>query len=77
MALFDVSSVQYGYRAHPRFEAIVGVAHVNVKMRDRSDTVIGRMHAPTPAHRATVVRLEEHPPGAPTLARVHCVSRRR
>jgi hypothetical protein len=47
MALFDVYSVQYAYRAHPRFEAIVGVAYVNVKVRDRSDTVIGRMHAPT------------------------------
>ncbi len=47
MAAFDVYSVQYAYRIHPRLEAIAGVAYVNVKVHDRYDTFIGRMHAPT------------------------------
>ena len=47
MAIFDVYSVQYAYRIHPRLDAIAGVAYVNVKVHDRSDTAIGRMHAPT------------------------------
>jgi hypothetical protein len=47
MAAVDVYSVQYTYAIHRRLEAIVGVAYVNVEVHDRSDVVIGRMHAPT------------------------------
>lgn len=47
MAFFDVYSVQYAYRIRPHFEPIFGLAYVNVKVKDRSDAVIGRMHAPT------------------------------